>query len=92
MALKRARILIEGRVQGVYFRAGMKETAERYGVKGWVRNLPSGEVEALVEGENSAIDKLIEWCHHGPPFSAVDHVTVELEPPKGKFESFFIKR
>jgi len=92
VALKRAHILVEGRVQGVFYRASMKETAEHYGVKGWVRNLPGGEVEALVEGEEGAVDGLIEWCRQGPPGAAVDNVRVEWEPPKGDFESFFIKR
>ncbi|MBE0447301.1 MAG: acylphosphatase [Actinobacteria bacterium] len=92
MALKRAHILIEGRVQGVFFRASMKEEAERYGIKGWVRNLPGGDVEALIEGENAAVDELIKWCWQGPPGAMIDHITVEWEPPKGEFESFLIKR
>lgn len=92
VALTRAHILIEGRVQGVFFRSSMKEVADRYGVKGWARNLPSGEVEALVEGESGAVDGLIEWCRQGPPAAAVDRVTVGWEQPKDEFTSFFIKR
>lgn len=92
MTLKRARILIEGRVQGVFFRASMKEMADRYGVKGWVRNLLSGEVEALVEGKDVAVDSLIKWCWQGPPAAVIDRVTVEWEPPKGEFKAFLIKR
>jgi len=92
VTVKRAHIIVEGRVQGVFYRASMKETADIYGVKGWVRNLPSGEVEALAEGEGSAIDGLIEWCRQGPPGAAVDEVRIDWEEPKGEFKSFEVRR
>ncbi|MDI6816632.1 MAG: acylphosphatase [Actinomycetota bacterium] len=92
MTLGRAHIVIEGRVQGVYYRASLKEAAEGLGLKGWVRNLPGGEVEAAVEGEESAIDALVEWCWKGPPHAAVDNVTVEPGPLLGDFDTFLILR
>ncbi|HZD59460.1 MAG TPA: acylphosphatase [Anaerolineae bacterium] len=76
----------------MFFRSSMKEVADRYGVRGWVRNLLGGEVEALVEGEDAAVHALIEWCWQGPPTAAVDNVAVEWELPKGEFESFSIRR
>ncbi len=62
----RARILITGLVQGVFFRREMTELATRLGISGWVRNLPDGKVEALAEGERARLDELIRFCHVGP--------------------------
>ncbi len=88
----RARIVVRGRVQGVFFRASMKEVADRLGVKGWVRNLPDGySVEAVVEGEEDSVKKLIEWCHEGPPLARVEKVEVTFEPYKGEFKDFRIR-
>lgn len=92
MTVKRAHIIVEGRVQGVFYRASMKEMADIYGVKGWVRNLPSGEVEAVAEGDSNAIDDLVKWCRQGPPNAAVDQVCVDWETPKNEFKSFEIRR
>lgn len=89
--MKRVRVLISGRVQGVFFRAYTKEEANRLGLKGWVRNLPDGRVEALFEGEDEAVEKMIKWCHRGSPASKVEKVEVFEEPYLGEYESFFIK-
>lgn len=89
--MKRVRVLISGRVQGVFFRAYTKEEAKRLGLKGWVRNLPDGRVEALFEGEDEAVEKMIKWCHRGSPASKVEKVEVFEEPYLGEYESFFIK-
>ncbi|MCL6473091.1 MAG: acylphosphatase [Firmicutes bacterium] len=89
---KRAHLIIEGRVQGVFYRQSMKEMATIYRVKGWVKNLPSGEVEAVIEGDNNSVDDLIEWCRQGPPASAVDHIKIDWEEPRGDFKTFVIKR
>lgn len=73
---------ITGRVQGVFFRAATQEQAQRLGVRGWVRNDPDGSVAAHLEGGAEAVDALVEWCHHGPPFARVEAVQVrsaELE-------------
>ena len=88
---KRAHLFIEGRVQGVCFRMYACEEAERLGVVGWIRNLRDGRVEALVEGEESAVERFIAWCRQGPPYARVTNVTIEWEPPRGEFHFFSIR-
>jgi len=84
----RVRLLIEGRVQGVFFRASAVEQATRLGVKGWVRNRRDGSVELLAEGEDAAVGALVSWCHHGPPHARVDRVQVERQDYQGEFRAF----
>ena len=84
-------LLIEGRVQGVCYRAWMREKASKLAVAGWVRNLPSGQVEALVKGEEAVIDELITMCNNGPPLAAVTRVT-KRETNADQFESGFYIR
>lgn len=91
MAERRARVRIEGRVQGVFFRESTRREAERLGVKGWVRNLDDGAVEALVEGEASRVEQLIQWCHRGPRAARVDHVTVTDEVAQGDLHGFSVE-
>ena len=87
----RAHLRIYGLVQGVFFRATMKEVADRLGVKGWVKNLPDGSVEAVVEGPRDKVEQLIRWAHHGPSAARVEKVVVEWEPYRGEFRSFSIR-
>ncbi len=82
--MKRLGLRIHGRVQGVYFRESTRQEAERLGVRGWVRNLPDGSVEAQVEGEEAAVDALVRWCHRGPPAARVDEVKVGEAPSGGE--------
>ena len=82
--MKRARVRIYGRVQGVWFRANTKEIADKLNLKGWVRNMPDGSVEAVFEGNDENVEKAIEWCHRGPPLARVDKVDVEYEEPQGE--------
>jgi acylphosphatase len=89
--MKRVRVLISGKVQGVYFRAYTKEEANKLGIKGWVRNLPDGRVEAVFEGEDEAVEKMIKWCYQGSPLSKVSKVEVIEEPYKGEFQDFAIR-
>lgn len=86
----RARALISGRVQGVFFRAATRDEARRLGVRGWVRNLPNGMVEALFEGEKAAVNRILAWCYKGPPYAIVDRVEVHYEPYLGDQEDFRI--
>ncbi|MBW1917399.1 MAG: acylphosphatase [Deltaproteobacteria bacterium] len=86
----RARVLIDGMVQGVFFRAHTRDQARRYGVNGWVRNLPSGEVEALFEGDKRAVEQVIAWCHQGPPSAWVKEVKIQWEPYLGDQSGFQI--
>lgn len=73
---KQVRLLIYGRVQGVFYRVSAKQQADILGIKGWVRNLPDGQVEVFAEGDESAVRKLITWCHLGPPGARVEKVTL----------------
>jgi len=79
----RYRVLISGRVQGVFFRDTCRRLAEQYGVAGWVRNLPDGRVEAIFEGPAEDVESLVEWSRHGPRYAAVDHIEVQAERPEG---------
>ena len=87
----RVRLIIEGRVQGVWFRDSTRRMAKSLGVTGWVRNLPDGNVEAVAEGPEEQVQKLVEWCHQGPPHARVTHVQQFQEQWKGQFHDFEIK-
>lgn len=78
--LVRKRIQVEGRVQGVSFRAATAATAREWGLRGWVANRADGSVEAVAEGEEEVITALIQWCHYGPPAARVTRVAVQDEP------------
>ena len=77
------RVVVSGRVQGVWFRETVRRSAARHGVAGFVRNLPDGTVEALFEGPPAEVGSLIEVCRRGPPNARVDRVVVRAEPPRG---------
>lgn len=84
----RAHVYISGRVQGVFFRSSAEDKALELGVKGWLRNLRDGRVEAIFEGEKEKVEEMIRWCHKGPPYARVTNVEVEWEEYKGEFSSF----
>lgn len=84
----RVHVIISGRVQGVFFRASARDEARRLGVNGWVRNLPNGDVEALLEGEKKAVAQMLLWCHKGPPYAIVDKVDASYEPFIGDQQGF----
>jgi acylphosphatase len=75
------RLLIQGRVQGVFFRESLRQEAERLGVTGWVRNRADGDVEALIQGAPKAVETLAAWAHRGPPAARVDQVDIRLDDP-----------
>jgi acylphosphatase len=82
------KVVISGVVQGVSFRASMRDVAIRHGVKGWVRNREDGAVEALVQGEEVQVTRLLEWARVGPPGAEVESLERnELEgcPPQAGF-------
>jgi acylphosphatase len=79
----RKRVLISGAVQGVFFRDTCRRTAARYGVHGWIRNLPDGRVEAVFEGADEPVDRLVAWAHQGPSGAVVTDVEVRTERPEG---------
>ena len=79
----RYRVLISGRVQGVFFRDACRGVAREYGVSGWVRNLPDGQVEAVFEGRAEDVDRLVAWSRRGPSRAVVADVAVRAEQPEG---------
>jgi acylphosphatase len=79
----RLRLLISGRVQGVWYRGSMQQEAKRLGVIGWVKNMADGRVEAVVEGPKAAVERLVRWCEKGPPHAHVAYVRTVEEPPEG---------
>jgi acylphosphatase len=90
MANKRVRLIIEGRVQGVWFRDSTRRKASELQVSGWVKNRRDGNVEVLAEGLDENVNKLIEWCHQGPPYASVTRVREMEEDWQGEFNSFDI--
>ena len=86
----RARVIVEGWVQGVFFRHHTQATAFRLGVKGWVKNRRDGCVEAVFEGDREQIDQIIRWCHRGPSEAKVRNVSVTWELYTGEFEDFSV--
>lgn len=86
----KAHVIITGRVQGVYFRGNTRDEAKKYGVNGWVRNLPDGKVEAVFEGEKDAVDKAIEFVKHGPSYAKVTDLEVSWQDYTDEFTDFRI--
>ena len=78
----RRRVVVTGRVQGVFFRDSARRGAARFGVTGWVRNRDDGAVEAVYEGSADAVEAMVAWTRTGPPSASVDAVTVTDEPPE----------
>jgi acylphosphatase len=89
--VKRAHIIVTGRVQGVSFRAYAQLTARALGLTGWVRNMPSGQVEIVAEGTEDRLEQLIAWARTGPSLARVDDLRVTYEPPAGDFTDFTVK-
>ncbi|HET7642568.1 MAG TPA: acylphosphatase [Nitrososphaeraceae archaeon] len=84
----RVHLTISGKVQGVYFRKHTQDVSLQHYVYGWVKNLPNGNVECVLEGLKSNVDKVIRWCHQGPPNSRVDNVEIKYETFTGNFTNF----
>jgi len=89
--MKALGVRVVGRVQGVWFRATTQEEAGRLGVDGWVRNTSQGDVEIFMQGDDAAVDKLLAWCHHGPPGARVMDVHVELAEPDHAIKGFTVR-
>ncbi len=82
--MRRVRVLVSGRVQGVFFRASCAERADELEIGGWIRNVPGGGVEAVFEGTESAVAQMVSWCREGPPLARVDRIDVVDEAPAGE--------
>jgi acylphosphatase len=82
--MKRVKVRIRGRVQGVFFRAEARARAESLDLAGWVRNAEDGSVEAIFEGDDERVDSMVAWCGRGPSGAHVDDVEVEPEEPNAE--------
>ena len=87
----KAHIFISGMVQGVFFRSETRHEAKKRGVKGWVRNISDGGVEAVFEGEQENVKELVEFCRRGPPGARVTGIDVIWENYTGEFRDFEIR-
>ncbi len=92
MKTMRATIRVRGLVQGVSYRYFTRRTALELGLTGWVRNLQSGDVEALFEGREQDIRSVLQWCQKGPLAARVDEILVDWEEGTGEFSNFEVHR
>lgn len=88
--MERVKIIVFGRVQGVFFRAYTKQKASELKIYGWVRNRRDGSVEILAEGSKENIEKFISWCRIGSPYSKVENIVVDRQEYKNEFNKFEI--
>jgi len=82
--LKRAKVIVHGAVQGVFFRADARDRARSLGLAGWVRNVPDGTVEAVFEGDDERVGSMVEWCRRGPVGARVEEIEVDWSEPEGE--------
>ncbi len=87
----RVHLLVSGHVQGVFYRASAQRQAAALGLRGWVRNLADGRVEAVAEGPVAAVRQLVAWSRTGPPNAYVTAVEVTEQPPTGEFTGFAVR-
>jgi acylphosphatase len=79
----RRRVTVHGHVQGVFFRDSTRERAKSHGVNGWARNLADGSVQAVLEGEPEAVDRVVRFLRSGPSHADVKRIEIEDEEPEG---------
>lgn len=91
MSMSRVKLVIHGRVQGVFFRQSTKEMADRHGLTGWARNCPDGSVLAVFEGERQSVEAAITWCRQGPPAARVSNLDIEWQECLDEFSEFSIR-
>ena len=88
---ERAHVYVSGQVQGVFFRDSAREKAEQLGLNGWVKNLPDGRVEALIEGPSESVREMVRWCEEGPSHAEVEDVDTEFEASQGDLTGFEVR-
>ena len=88
MSNQRIRIIVTGKVQGVFFRQALKVMAKKNNIFGWVKNLKDGRVEAVLEGDKEKVSRLVEWSHGGPANARVEDVEICNEKFSGEFLKF----
>ncbi len=89
---RRVHLVIEGRVQGVSFRAQATDEAQRLGLTGWVRNLLNGNVESVAEGPEDKLQAYLAWCKRGPAEASVERVGEHWEEATKEFQSFGVRK
>ena len=89
--MRRVRVVVSGRVHGVWFRESCRRQAAVAKLSGWVRNLDDGRVEAVFQGDSAAVDTLVAWCQEGPPSAVVTRIVVEEQPPLADEQGFSIR-
>ena len=85
MRTERVRVVVNGIVQGVWFRESTRQAAVERGVTGWVRNRSDGSVEAVFEGEPDAVESMVAWARLGPPRASVESIDEFAEEPEGLY-------
>lgn len=88
--MKQVKIIVSGKVQGVFFRRYTCEEAIKLGLRGYVKNLVTKDVEIVAQGDDAQVDQLIEWAKIGSPASEVKHIQLEIMPHDDEFEGFVI--
>ncbi len=88
----RAHVFINGRVQGVFFRAWIRDNAQNLGLAGWAKNLEDGRVEVVIEGDRDRVRELVRLMRGGPRLAKVEHIDVSWEEGTGEFDNFTITR
>ncbi|MGB7291259.1 MAG: acylphosphatase [Thermodesulfobacteriota bacterium] len=91
MSKERVNIIVEGRVQGVFYRARTIEKARELQLNGWVKNRIDGTVEIVAEGNKQDLERLVDWSQHGPKHAHVTKVEVKWEPFVDEFTDFTVK-
>ena len=91
LEMKRVEIVVQGRVQGVFYRDSTRRKANELGLVGTVRNLPDGAVEVVAEGPSDSLEALVLWCRSGPPAAEVTHVRTTHHESTGEFDDFRIQ-
>jgi acylphosphatase len=90
--MRRVHVLVSGRVQGVFFRGATHAKMRSLGLSGYVRNLPDGRVEAVVEGDDARVEQALAFLRRGPPHARVDGIEARDEPPTGERGEFELRR
>jgi len=88
---REAHVVVTGRVQGVFFRASTRDAAIRHGVRGFVRNLPGGQVEAVLQGDRAAVENVIAFLREGPPGAVVTDIAVDWRDSPNSHEGFHVR-
>jgi len=88
MSNQRVRLFVTGKVQGVFFRQALKVMAKKNDIFGWVKNLEDGRVEAVLEGNEEKVSRLVEWAHGGPANARVEDIEIRNEKFTSEFSKF----